>query len=109
MFTTGALCPHIRDPQLQGPCVSQERNILQYHLPEERGIPCHFLDVLAFLDRRLHSQVGVRLSEQENNIDKVNSPLGQTCYESVKWIYFKFKRPELNSAELSLPWVENMS
>lgn len=76
------------------------KDSLKYHLPEERGIPCRFLDALAFLDTHLHSRVGVHLSEQESHIGKVNSPLGLIGYKSVKLTYFKLAQP-------SLAWMEN--
>lgn len=62
MFTMGANTgvAHICDPKLQGRVL--RKNGLKCHLPEERGIPCRFLDVLAFPDTHLRSQVGVHLS-----------------------------------------------
>lgn len=82
---------HICDSKLQGHYMSWEGKGLKEHLPEERGIPCHFLDVPAFLDRRLHSQADVRLSERENNTDKVNSSLEMTRYESEDWRILNWK------------------
>lgn len=42
----------------------RKNSIVKNHLPEEREILYHFLNVLAFLDTPLHFRAGVHLSEK---------------------------------------------